>query len=217
MYNAESPSKDYLNLIESYKRIHSKSDFQDVSANAYNGWATLFFADFLKKFIEINKCKTLLDYGSGKGQFYFEERKFNNKIYPPMSSFWNIEPTLYDPCVHKYEKKPKKKFDIVISIDVLEHIPSQDLAWVIEEIFSFSNDIVFINVACYLAGTILDDGRNAHVTVLSPPKWHDIILKITKNYNLRIFLTCSYYNFSNKSKKIEFISYAINDDFNNYK
>ena len=213
MYSAKSPSKDYLFLIEFYKKFHLKTGFQDNSTNSYNGWATLFFADFLKNFIEINKCKTLLDYGSGKGQFYFEERKFNNKIYPPISNYWNIKPTLYDPGVNMHKNKPKNKFDIVISIDVLEHIPAQDLEWVIKEIFSFSKDIVFINVACYRAGKILDDGRNAHVSIFNPSKWNEIILKIASNYSLRVFLTCSYY----KNKKIEFISFAINDDFNNYK
>ena len=87
-----------------------------------------------------------------KGDFYFQERKFNNKIFPPLKDFWNIKPTLYDPGINKFQKPKDEKFDIVISIDVLEHIPFQDLHWVIDEIFSFSKKIVFLNVACYPAG-----------------------------------------------------------------
>ena len=68
-------------------------------------------------------------------------------------------PSLYDPAIPEYEILPDGQFDGVISFDVLEHIPKQDLEWVITEIFSFSKKIVFLNIACYPAGVILPDGK----------------------------------------------------------
>ena len=79
--------------------------------------------------------------------------------------------------------------------------------------FSFSNNVVFLNIACYPAGVILPDGRNAHVSIFEPQKWFDLVLKIAKEFNLKIFLVCSIF----KNKKLEFISYGINEDFKNYK
>ena len=80
-FSSQNPSKEYLKLAKQYKKIHlegsSKGDLNKKNPEeTYNGWATLTFADFIKKVIQKNQCETLLDYGSGKGDFYFKERKF---------------------------------------------------------------------------------------------------------------------------------------------
>ena len=216
-FSSQNPSKEYLELAKQYKKIHLEGSSRDNlnkknPEETYNGWATLTFADFIQKVIQKNQCKTLLDYGSGKGDFYFKERKFNNKLYPPIKEFWKVHPTLFDPGIDGYEKPYNKKFDIVISLDVLEHIPAQDLNWVLNEIFSFSKKIVFLNIACYPADIILPNGRNAHVSIFKPEKWFQEILQIVKKYKLKVFLVCSVF----KNKKLEFISYGINEDFKNY-
>ncbi len=217
MFNAENPSPDFLKLIEIYKKIHlegslKRDNKKKLPKDTYNGRATFFFADFIQTVINKNNCKTMLDYGSGKGDFYFEKRKFNNKIFPPLKDFWNIKPTLYDPAVIKLDKPKNTKFDIVISIDVLEHIPLQDLNWVISEILSFSKNIVFINVACYPADIILEDGRNAHVSLFPPMWWYGFITALSNKYNLKIFLVCSTF----ENKKIKYFSFGINDDLKKY-
>ena len=45
----------------------------------------------------------------------------------------------------QFEKKPEagRKFDLVICIDVLEHIPQSDLPRIIKEIFDYSGKYVF--------------------------------------------------------------------------
>ena len=198
MYTAKSPSPDFLKLIEIYKNIHlggslKRDNKKKLPEDTYNGRATFFFADFIQTIINKNNCKNMLDYGSGKGDFYFEERKFNNKIFPPLKDFWNIQPTLYDPGISKLNKPINKKFDIVISIDVLEHIPLQDLNWVIGEIFSFSKNIVFINVACYPADVILEDGRNAHISLFPPMWWYGFITALSSKYQFKNILGMFYF------------------------
>jgi len=217
MFNSKNPSPDYIKLTEIYKKIHvegsiKRNNQKKSPEETYNGWATLSFANFIQTLIKKNNCKTMLDYGSGKGDFYFEERNFNNTIFPPLKDFWNINPTLYDPGINEFHKPKDRKFDIVISIDVLEHIPFQDLHWVIDEIFSFSKKIVFLNVACYPAGVILEDGRNAHVSLFHPKWWWGFVTALSNKYNLKIFLVCSYF----KNKELEYLSFGINDDFKNY-
>ena len=137
MYNAKNPSPDFLSLENYYKKIHKEGIDGDDPSMVYNGISTMVFAEIIKKIIEKNKLKTLLDYGSGKGDRYFNQSEFLEQDYPPLKKFWNIDPILFDPGV-PYEKPSHKNFDIVISIDVLEHIPVEDLNWVIEEIFDFS-------------------------------------------------------------------------------
>ena len=212
IYNKNNPSKEYIKLIKDYKEIHINGAADRSPKDTYNGISTIVFANIIKKIIDKNNCKTLLDYGSGKGERYYNKSYLGSKEYPPLKDFWNIEPKLFDPGVPLPRPKKNEMFDITISIDVLEHIPTQDLRWVINEIFEYSKNIVFINVACYLAAAKLPNGNNAHVSVFDPWWWCGYISAIASNYNKKAFIVCTY----SKDKKKQFFSYAINDNFKKY-
>ena len=47
------------------------------SEETYVGRSTLVFADLIKQIILKNKYSTLLDYGSGKGNIYFNKNNQN--------------------------------------------------------------------------------------------------------------------------------------------
>ena len=213
MSNKSLPSKKYLELIEQYKKIHKEGTNNQQPENTYNGLTTMVFADFIKKIIKKNNCKTLLDYGSGKGDRYFNESEFNDTKYPPLKSFWNIEPTLFDPGV-PHPKPINKKFDLVISVDVLEHIPIKDLNWVIEEIFNFTKKIVFFNIACHPAKAKLPDNTNAHISVYPPLWWAGFITNIAIKQNSKFLLVCTYRE--KEKNKDQYFEYGFNDKFGNY-
>ena len=73
---------------------------------------------------------------------------------------------------HHIEQKPEagRKFDLVVCIDVLEHIPQADLPRIIKEIFDYSGKYVFATAAVNKAGKTLPNGMNAHATV-QPEEW----------------------------------------------
>ena len=217
IYSKDNPSPEYTSLIKDYEELHKNGAANLPSKDTYNGRSTIIFADILKKVIDKNKCETLLDYGSGKGDRYYKESIGPDKLktYPPLKDFWNIKPTLYDPGV-PYPKPTDKKFDIVISIDVLEHVPNQDLRWVIDEIFNFSKKIVFLNIACYPAIAKLKNNKNAHTSIFPPNWWYGFISAIALNHNKKIFLICTTKEKSD-IKKVNYSSFVINDNFNNYK
>tara|TARA_B110000263_G_C15268488_1_gene492279 strand:- start:744 stop:1388 length:645 start_codon:yes stop_codon:yes gene_type:complete len=212
IFTNKNPSKQYLQLIQDYQEIHTKGTKNKSAQDTYNGLSTINFAEIIKKIINKNQCKTLLDYGSGKGDRYFNKSFLNEKEYPPLSDFWNINPTFFDPGVPFPKPNFNKSFDITISIDVLEHIPQQDLGWVIKEIFEFSNNIIFINVACYDAYAKLPNGKNAHVSVFNPWWWHGFISSIACNYEKKVFVCCSY----KEKNQNKIFNFSINDDFKNY-
>ena len=82
------------------------------------------------------------------------------------------------------------RFDGVISTDMLEHCPSEDLPWVIDEIFSFADEFLYLNVAWYPAHKVLPDGKNAHVTIEPPDWWKNRFdAAVTAHPGLRYF-TC---------------------------
>ncbi len=212
IYSKKNPSKKYFKLIKDYKEIHTKGTKNKSPKETYNGLSTINFAEIIKKIINKNECKTLFDYGSGKGDRYFNKSFLNNKEYPPLSEYWNINPTLFDPGVPYPIPNSKESFDITISIDVLEHIPEEDLAWVIREIFEFSKNIVFINIACYAAKATLPNGKNAHVSVFNPWWWHGFISSIASDYERKVFVCCTF----REKDQNKFFNFAINDDFKNY-
>ena len=103
---------------------------------------------------------SILDYGCGKAQHHPEN--------------WNAYK--YDPAFPKYEKKPEagRKFDLVICIDVLEHIPQADLPRIVKEIFDYSGKYVFATAATSKAGKTLPNGMNAHATVQPEEWWNEL-------------------------------------------
>jgi len=211
LFNSKKPSQKFLDLEKYYKSLHSGEITNENKDQIYNGKATMVFAKIIKKIIEKNKLENLLDYGSGKGDRYFNKSDFANEEYPPLEKYWNIKPTLYDPGV-PYAKPTNRIFDIVVSIDVLEHIPTEDLNWVINEIFNFSKKIVFLNIACYPAERNFSNGENLHISLFHPMWWYGFITSIASNHKKKCFLVCS----SIKDKKFTYDNFAINDDFKNY-
>jgi hypothetical protein len=79
----------------------------------------------------------------------------------------------YDPCHAPYSTLPTERFDGVITTDVLEHCPEEDLDWIIGELFGFARKFVFASIAAYPALTHLPNGENAHCTVRPTGWWRE--------------------------------------------
>ena len=169
------PSQEYVELLDTYKEMHKQQGL-------FKGISLIPFIHVIKDLIISNKCKTLFDYGCGKGLPYTKDFKLtdaDNKCKDfdkPVQDMWNIkEFFLYDPAYSEHDKLPNKKYDIVLCTDVLEHIPESDLDWVIREVLRFSNKVAFINVCSqearktFLTGK--HKGRNVHVSVFSNDWW----------------------------------------------
>ena len=99
MFNKNNPSKKFLTLNEYYRSLHAGNLTDENKNEIYNGKTTMVFAKIIKAIIEKNNIKNLLDYGSGKGDRYFNNSEFGEETYPPLKKFWEISPTLYDPGV----------------------------------------------------------------------------------------------------------------------
>ena len=149
-------------------------------------WKGHMLFNYMPQITEIIKKEnidTILDYGCGKAQYHLKN--------------WNVYN--YDPAVPKFEKKPAlgSKFDLVICIDVLEHIPETDLPRIIKEIFDYSNKHVFCTASVREAGKILPNGKNAHATV-KPEEWWRKLFEPYKNYTLDF----TFKKLTKKEKKI---------------
>ena len=217
-YSKENPSNEYLENLMYYKKMHKdgykkRNEFIPSDAT-YVGISTKPFVSLIKKIIDLNQCKSLLDYGCGKAKFYEEGFETNKGKYPSLKDYWGIKINLYDPCVTKFDTLTKNRVDISICIDVLEHIPADDIDWVLDDFISLTNKFVFINVACYQARAILPNGKNAHINIKEYEWWRDKLLFFAKkNNNIKIIAFC---NFISNDDKLIYRCIQINDEYKNY-
>lgn len=181
-YSRENPSARYLELIELYRAMHERGEvFLGIPpAETFPGKSLLPQVGRIKRLVEQSGALTILDYGSGKGRQYDPGpvRDGSGQEWAGIVDFWDIDELVcYDPCYAPYSKLPEGTFDGVISTDVLEHCPEEDVPWIIEEIFGYAERFVFANVACYPASKRLPNGENAHCTV-KPIEWWSAIIEV---------------------------------------
>ena len=183
------PSQEYYDLIDSYKVLHEEE-------GKFKGISLAPLVPTLIHVTKENNCKTLLDYGCGKAIPYDKDRCKEVGLRNPVQELCNIESfDLYDPAYEKYATLPDKKYDIVVCTDVLEHIAEQDIDYVLTQILSRSNKVVFLNISCRPAVKHFKEGKfkgkNVHISVFDPIWWGHKIGNIWNNFNhLKIYTLC---------------------------
>lgn len=131
------------------------------------GVASLEYATQVAQFIERLGADefgevSILDYGCGKGRLALGLSRYGFSV--------NVDVTGYDPAVPQFATRPDRRFDAVVSIDVLEHIEPEHLVDVIRDIRFYATRSVFLSIHCGPARKHLPDGRNAHL-IQKPPAW----------------------------------------------
>ncbi len=182
-YSRANPSARYSDMLSQYRCMHTEGEkFLGLPPErTFPGQSLFAQAGRIKDMVLRHGARSVLDYGSGKGMQYqpMPIRVEGIGEWSSIQAFWEVEEIrCYDPCYQPFNKLPDGKFDAVISTDVLEHCPEEDIPWIIDEIFGYANRFVFANVACYPAKKRLPNGENAHCTI-RPPEWLDGILRET--------------------------------------
>jgi hypothetical protein len=129
------PSQAYLDALEDSKAHHLRS-------KTFAGDLVLVHARNIKDLIDRNGCRTLLDYGCGKGKQYGEpQRKLG---YKTLEEFWGVEVTKYDPAWGPFAADPVGKFDIVICTHTLGSIPQTDMGWVVDRLYGYARKALYV-------------------------------------------------------------------------
>lgn len=105
--------------------------------------------------------KTILDWGAGSQGLAH--------VLSSIRPDWQI--TSYDAAVPGIDTRPNKTFDAVVSTDVLEHIPYDEIDDVIEDILELTGEIGYHHIATSPAQLFLPDGQNAHLIQEMAPWW----------------------------------------------
>ncbi len=148
----------YHETVEQYQILHEP---------AYGTTSALYLDDLAREVIELNPS-SILDYGCGRSDL--------------VAHFWADGDRLiakYDPAIAEFSTLPERNagFDLVICCDVLEHIRMDDVDRVLAEIRAQSRSALF-SISLRPARRELPDGRNAHVTLLSPDEWMNWIAEV---------------------------------------
>ena len=169
----------------SYDSLLQATKFHKENTNNWIGESLAEYKHQIYGIIKNNNIKSILDYGCGKAKFH--NILFNNKKTP--GSPIGIEITKYDPAVEEYSIKPllSNKFELVLCIDVMEHVQEDRIEEVLQDIFNYGNQ-VFMTITCYPATQILPNGLNAHYTVKEPDWWKEKLKKY-ENKCIVIFQT----------------------------
>lgn len=173
-----NPSPRYSEMVAMCRSLHLEGDkHHEIAAEeTFDGRSLMPHVQTLAGLIEKNRIKTYLDYGSGKGKAYelARMRRPDGSEIQGLKAIWGLDDiTLFDPCYPPNSAMPAGRFDAVVSTDVLEHCPAEDIPWIIDEIFGFARKVVFLTIACYPAAKSLPSGENAHITQESPGWWLD--------------------------------------------
>jgi len=154
----------------SYDSLIEATKFHKSNSDHWIGESLAEYKHNIYNIIKDNNVKTILDYGCGKAVFH--KLLFNNKKTPGAP----MEITLigYDPAVEMFSLKPSNqtKFDLVMCIDVMEHVQEDKIEEVLSDLFSYG-DRIFMTITCYPATQILLNGLNAHYTVKDPDWWKE--------------------------------------------
>lgn len=186
-FSRPAPSPRYRELLTQYVQMHVHGEqFQHIPPEqTFAGQSLPRHAKTIKSLINAHAARTILDYGSGKGQQYQPVRVQldDGREFPSIPAYWAVNAiTCYDPGFAPHSRLPEGKFDGVVSTDVLEHCPEDDLPWIVEEIFGYARKFVFANVACYPAMKRLSNGENAHCTIQTTAWWESLIKKVAQRH-----------------------------------
>lgn len=144
------------NLIDQYKQIHATRKYGDTSIKNLR---------YMRPQVKLLKPATILDYGCGQ-----------SKLVDVLGEACGAKVTRYDPAIPEFEKKPEEgsKFDLLINVDVLEHVPESQLDTVVGEMAGFCRNAIIV-IDTRPAEAVLSNGENAHCTLKSHAWWQEYL------------------------------------------
>lgn len=150
-----SASPADLLISEEYRKMQ-----EELHKNPDYGVASVGYAPLVAEVLKATGITEILDYGAGKGRL----GQALKKIYPVPVTVHH-----YDPAIPEWATRPEPH-DMVVCIDVLEHIEPEYLPNVLDELKRLTRRTGVFTVHTGPAMKVLADGRNAHLTQ-KPSSW----------------------------------------------
>jgi hypothetical protein len=127
-----------------------------LHATGHYGVSGDIHAPAVEAIARLSGFKSVLDYGSGKGY---------------LTAVCNIRIDEYDPAIPGIDRPPEGPFDLVVCVDVLEHVEPDKIENVLAHIVTLARFSFYACIALRPSTKTLSDGRNAHIAILPPDEW----------------------------------------------
>lgn len=142
-----------------------------ATGEQFFGLSVLQHVASIKKLARSVGAKSMLDYGCGRGDAYRSPHKLHRQI-----GISRLAVRLYDPAFPQHDRPPQGRWDLVVSSDVLEHVPAGDVEAFLRTVFNHARKAVWISVCCRPAKkTFPGTGINLHVTLQPYLRWHEAV------------------------------------------
>jgi hypothetical protein len=178
-YSRTNPSPRYRDLIAQYSTMHTEGErfLRIPPEQTFSGISLKPHLPDIKRLIRQTGATSILDYGCGKGTQYLPQKiEQDGGPWDSVQDYWDVDYVqCYDPCYKPFSDLPTGKHDGVISSDVLEHCPEDDVPWILGEMFGYARKFVFVTIACYPARKRLPNGENAHCTIKPSGWWSELL------------------------------------------
>ena len=136
-------------LLRYYNTLHSREAYGDTSVKNL---------PYIAGLVAALKPETIVDYGCGQ-----------SALHKHLVRITGAKVTRYDPAIPELSVSPAGRYDLLVNIDVLEHVPEDELAPLIQHMQSLAVKAIIV-IDTGPAVQFLPDGRNAHLTE-KPAEW----------------------------------------------
>lgn len=160
------PSERYRHFLKLSAEFHA-------THKTFSGRGVKKHATALVDFSKRIGATSALDYGCGKGAHYGDLIAVLGG--QTIEQALGFEVAKYDPAWPPFSTVPAGAFDLVWCTDVLEHIPEEDMGWVMGVLWGYATKGLFITVGNFPSKKSFSDGTNTHVTV-KPIEWWDEVI-----------------------------------------
>ncbi|WP_156918811.1 cyclopropane-fatty-acyl-phospholipid synthase family protein [Synechococcus sp. CC9616] len=152
------------NFLEASKELHKKNS-SFGKASEYNTKGSMKHELTIPLAVaaahQVQPIQHILDHGCGKGGLV---NAINEDTSVPAKAYG------YDPAVTEFSQLPDHPFDIITSIDVLEHVGRENIGETLKEIKTLDPAFFFFCIDLLPASKKTSDKRNAHFLV-APSDW----------------------------------------------
>lgn len=134
----KQPSARYHEALRATQVFHATN-------KTFTGKFLFRYAPDVQALMRDYGCKTMLDYGCGKGRQWTEPME--DGAFPMLADYFGLREEdifKYDPGLPQFSREPSGKWDIVVCTQVLGSVPIQDLPWVVDRLYGFANKVVYV-------------------------------------------------------------------------
>jgi hypothetical protein len=136
------------------------SQYQLLHANKAYGNTSVRYAPYILPHIQSLNPKTILDFGCGQSRLFEIVEWAGTRV------------TRYDPAIPELSKIPSERHDLVLNIDVMEHLPEEEIDDILSQIAGLGDHAIFI-IDTIPAKNHLPNGQNCHLTIQPAPWWQN--------------------------------------------